>query len=73
MKRIVLTDEKVWDVEARLQISPRNSVRRLAQEHALTASIAMDKLQKVSHNLFMRSRHVCKQKGVHFSTCYKAR
>jgi hypothetical protein len=32
-KRIVLTDEKVRDIEPRLQISLRKSLRRLAQEH----------------------------------------
>jgi hypothetical protein len=32
-KRIVLSDKKVWVIEARLQISPRKSLRRLAQEH----------------------------------------
>jgi hypothetical protein len=31
-KRIVLTEGKVWDIEARLQISPRKSLRCLAQE-----------------------------------------
>jgi hypothetical protein len=31
-KRIVLTEEKVQDIEARLQISPRKLLRRLAQE-----------------------------------------
>jgi hypothetical protein len=32
-KRILLTNEKVRDIEARLQTSPRKSLRRLAQEH----------------------------------------
>ncbi|PNF22727.1 hypothetical protein B7P43_G07154 [Cryptotermes secundus] len=31
-KRIVLIEEKVRDIEVRLQISPRKSLRRLAQE-----------------------------------------
>jgi hypothetical protein len=31
-KRSVLTEEKVQDIEARLEISPRKSLRRLAQE-----------------------------------------
>jgi hypothetical protein len=30
-KRIVLTEEKVRDIEARLQISPRKSLRSLGQ------------------------------------------
>jgi hypothetical protein len=30
-KRIALTDEKVRDIEARLQVSPRKSLRRLAR------------------------------------------
>jgi hypothetical protein len=32
LKRIVLTEENVWDIEARLKISPRKSLRRLAQK-----------------------------------------
>jgi hypothetical protein len=32
-KGIVLTDENIRDIEARLQISPRKSLRRLAQGH----------------------------------------
>jgi hypothetical protein len=31
-KRIVLTEEKLMDIQARLQLSPRKSLRRLAQE-----------------------------------------
>jgi hypothetical protein len=31
-KRSVLTEEKLMDIQARLQLSPRKSLRRLAQE-----------------------------------------
>jgi hypothetical protein len=31
-KRSVLTEEKLTDIQARLQLSPRKSLRRLAQE-----------------------------------------
>jgi hypothetical protein len=33
---IVFTKEKVRDIEARLQVSPRNSLRRLAQETGIS-------------------------------------
>jgi hypothetical protein len=39
-KRIVLTEEKVRDIEARLQISPRKSLRRLAQETGVSLGSA---------------------------------
>jgi hypothetical protein len=39
-KRIVLTDEKVRDIEARQQISPRNSLRCLAQETGVSQGSA---------------------------------
>jgi hypothetical protein len=71
-KRIVLTDEKVRDIEARLQINPR-IVNTLSTGTRVIASIAVDELQKVSLNLFIYARHVWKQKGVNFSTRYKSR
>jgi hypothetical protein len=40
LKRIVLTDEKVRDIEARLQISSRKSLRRLAQETGVSLGYA---------------------------------
>jgi hypothetical protein len=38
-KRIVLTDENVRDIEARLQISPRKSLRRVAQETGVSLGL----------------------------------
>ncbi|PNF37420.1 hypothetical protein B7P43_G16027 [Cryptotermes secundus] len=39
-KRTVLTEEKVKDIQARLQISPRKSLRRLAQETGVSLGSA---------------------------------
>jgi hypothetical protein len=39
-KMIVLTAEDIRDIEARLQISPRKSLRRLAQETGVSLGSA---------------------------------
>jgi hypothetical protein len=46
-KRIVLTDEMVRDIEARLQISPRKSLRRLAQETGFSLGFALTAIKLV--------------------------
>jgi AraC-like DNA-binding protein len=47
-KRNVLTEEKVEDIQAQLQVSPRKSLRRLAQETgvSLGSAFTATKLKK---------------------------
>jgi hypothetical protein len=65
LKKIVLTEEKVRDTEARLLISPRKSLRRLEEVTGVSLGSAFtatklikfhpnNQLQKVSQNLFIR-------------------
>jgi hypothetical protein len=65
-KRIVLTDEKVRDIEARLQINPQKSLKTLSTGTRVIASIAMYELQKVLHNLFMRCEACLQAEGGQF-------
>jgi hypothetical protein len=49
------------------------SIKALQAEiTCVIGSIAMDELQKVSHNLFMPFEAYLQAEGVTFSTCYKA-
>jgi hypothetical protein len=67
------SDITYWNLRGEVYNNNPRSIEALQNEITrVIGSIAVDELQTVSHNL-CDARHVCKQKGITFSTCYKSR
>jgi transposase len=68
-KRRVLTEEKLDDMGARLEHTPRKSLKRPAQETGVSKSSARRAtqfLQRVNQNLFRRCEECVRVEGQHF-------
>jgi hypothetical protein len=72
---LIFCDFYLWgSIKGKVYKNNPRSIEALQNDITrVIGSIAVDELQKRRIIYLCDSRHVCKQKGVNFSTCYKSR